>query len=159
MALLDPMVVAIGFLLAGVVASFVPVVPGGLLSVTGIGYYWYMTGEPGILALSGLFILGGVAVIVDWLGSAISARVGGAALQTTAIAAVVAVILLVFSGPIGALLGIAGTVFLLEYRRHGDVSRGVRTALYATIGMLASTAMQVVLTGMLLIAFIITILV
>lgn len=154
----DPFVLAVVLLVAGVVASVVPLVPGGLLALVGVGWYWYATGEPGTLALAVLVALCLVTVLLDWLGGAISARVGGASLGTTAVAAVAAVVSLFVLGPLGALAGIAGTVFVLEYRRHGDVERGVRTAVFATVGMLASTAMQVVLTVTILLSFLLAVL-
>lgn len=153
----DPFVVAVALLAAGVVASVVPLVPGGLLALVGVGWYWHATGEPGPLAVAVLVALCLVTVLLDWLGGAISARVGGASLGTTAVAAVAAVVSLFLLGPLGALAGIAGTVFVLEYRRHGDVERGARTAVFATVGMLASTAMQVVLTLTILLAFLLAV--
>lgn len=158
MVAVDPLVVAIAVLVAGVLASVVPLVPGGLLSLVGVGWYWHATGEPGTVAMVVLVTLGLVTVLLDWLGGAISARVGGASVRTTGTAAVAGVALLVVLGPLGALLGIAGTVFVLEYRRHGDVERGLRTAAYATVGMLASTAMQVVLTVTILLSFLLAVL-
>lgn len=158
MVAVDPLVVAVVMLAAGVVASVVPLVPGGLLALAGVGSYWYATGEPGPVAMIVLVTLCLVTVLLDWLGGAISARFGGASIRTTAIAAVAAVALLFVLGPLGALLGIAGTVFVLEYRRHGDVERGLRTAVYATVGMLASTAMQVVLTVTILLSFLLAVL-
>lgn len=154
---LDPFVVALALLVAGVVASVVPLVPGGLLGLVGIGWYWFATGEPGPLAMAVLVVLCLVTVLLDWLGGAISARVGGASLETTAVAAVAAVVSLFVLGPLGALAGIAGSVFVLEYRRHGDVERGARTAVFATVGMLASTAMQVVLTLTILLSFLLAV--
>ena len=133
---LDPLVVTIILLVAGVVASFVPLVPGGAVSILGIGYYWATTGE---------------------LGTVLSARVGGASTRTTIVAAVVAIGLLFVLGPLGALLGVVGVVFLLEYLRHGDVRRGMRTAAVTAIGMLASTAMQVLLTVSMLVGFLLTV--
>jgi len=150
----DPAIVAFALLVAGVVASFVPLVPGGALSTLGIGYHWAATGEPGPLALLGFVALGGLTVAVDLLGGAISARVGGASTRTTAVAAVAAVALLSVLGPFGAILGVVGSVFALEYRRHGDVRRGARTATVTAVGMLASTAMQAVLTLSMLVGFV-----
>jgi uncharacterized protein YqgC (DUF456 family) len=149
----DPAVVAFALLVAGVVASFVPLVPGGVLSTLGVGYYWAATGEPGTLALLGFVALGGLTVAVDLVGGAVSARVGGASTRTTAVAAVAAVALLPVLGPFGAILGVVGSVFALEYRRHGDVREGARTAALAAVGMLASSAMQAVLTLSMLVGF------
>lgn len=158
MVAVDPFAVAVVLLVAGVVASVVPLVPGGLLGLAGVGWYWYATGEPGTVGMAVLVTLCLVTVLLDWLGGAVSARVGGASLGTTAVAAVAAVALLFALGPLGALLGIAGTVFALEYYRHGDVQRGARTAAFATVGMLASTAMQILLTLSILLAFLLAVL-
>jgi uncharacterized protein YqgC (DUF456 family) len=153
----DPLYVALGLLVAGIVASFVPLVPGGGLSMAGVGYYWYVTGDPGILALLALLGLGVLAVVFDWLSGALAANAGGASLRTTAIAAVVTLPLLVVLGPLGLLVGVAGTVFALEYRRHGDAERGLRAAAYATVGVLASTAMQVLMTTAVLAGFLLVV--
>lgn len=157
MVSVDPFLVALLLLVAAVVASVVPLVPGGLLSVVGVGYYWHATGDLGTLAGIALLILGLLTLVFDWLGGAISARVGGASMRTTAVAAVAAVLLLFVLGPLGALLGIAGTVFVLEFRRHGDVERGLRTAGVTTVGMLASTAMQALLTVIVLGGFLLAV--
>ena len=154
---LDPLVVTIILLVAGVVASFVPLVPGGAVSILGIGYYWATTGELGTVAFLGFVTLGVFTVVFDLLGTVLSARVGGASTRTTIVAAVVAIGLLFVLGPLGALLGVVGVVVLLEYLRDGDVRRGMRTAAVTAIGMLASTAMQVLLTVSMLVGFLLTV--
>lgn len=155
---IDPLYVALILLVAGIVGSFLPLVPGGGLSMAGVGYYWYVTGEPGTLVLVGLLGLGLLAVAVDWLAGALAANVGGASMRTTAIAAVVTLPLLVVLGPLGLLVGVAGTVFALEYRRHGDVELSLQAAAYATVGVLASTAMQVLMTASVLVGFLLVVL-
>jgi len=50
------------------------------------------------------------------------------------------------TGPIGLLVGVAGTVFALELYEDRDVEESARRAAYATVGVLASSAMQLVLT-------------
>lgn len=155
----DPLYVALALLVAAVVASFVPFVPGGALSVGGVGYYWYVTGEPSLLVVALLVSLGLLTLVVDWLAGALSARVGGASLRTTAIAAVAGFVLLFVFGPLGVVLGVGGTVFATEYYRHGDVERGLRTAAYATVGMLASSVMQALLSGAVLVGFVLAVVV
>jgi uncharacterized protein YqgC (DUF456 family) len=150
---IDPVAVTILLLVTGVVASFVPLVPGGAVSTLGIAYYWAATGEPGTVAFLGFVGLGVSTVIFDLLGDAISARVGGASTLTTIVAAVVAAVLMFVLGPLGALLGVVVVVLLLEYIRHRDIRRGIRTATITAIGMLASTAMQVLLTISMLVGF------
>lgn len=155
----DPLYVAVLLLVAGVIGSFLPLVPGGGLSIGGVGYYWYLTGEPGTLALVVMVGLGLLAIAFDWLGSALAANVGGASLRTTALVALVTIPLLFVLGPLGLLVGTAGTVFVLEYHRHGDVELSLRTAVYATVGLLASTAMQALVTASVLVIFLVAVLV
>lgn len=155
---LDPFVVTIIVLVVGVAASFVPLVPGGAVSILGITYYWAATGEPGTVALLGFVALGVFTVVFDLLGSALSARVGGASTRTTIIAAVVAIGLLFVLGPLGALIGVVGVVFSVEYLRHGDVRQGMRTGAITAIGMLASTAIQILLTVSMLVGFLLVVL-
>ncbi|MCQ4334260.1 DUF456 domain-containing protein [Natronomonas sp. F2-12] len=152
---LDPIVVTIILLLVGIAASFVPLIPGGALSTLGVAYYWMVTGEIGTIAFLGFVILGVFTVVFDLLESALSARIGGASIRTTIIAAIAAIGLLFVLGPLGALLGVVGAVFFLEYLRHGDVRRGGRTAAVTAIGMLASTAIQVLLTVSMLAGFLV----
>ncbi len=150
----DPIYVALALLIAGVVASVVPLVPGSLLSAVGIVYYYVQTGTPGTIALVGLLSICLLALLLDWLGSALAARVGGASLRTTAIAAIVGILLLPLFGPIGLVVGIFATVFLVEYHRSGTASGSFRTAGYAAVGTLVSAGMQVVLLISVLVAFV-----
>lgn len=152
--------IAIALLVAGVLASFVPVVPGAALSLGGVLLYWWSTGyaDPGPVALAGFVLLALLTLAADWFAGALSARAGGASARTMALAALVGFVLLFVAGPIGILLGIAGTVFLAELYRHGDARRSARTAAYATVGVLASTVAQVVLTGLMLVAFLVVVL-
>lgn len=153
------LVIALALLACGMLASFVPLVPGALLSLAGIYYYWWASGfaEPGTLFLVAATLLGIATLALDYLSSAISATAGGASLRTAAIAGVVGLSLLLLTGPVGALIGVVIAVFALEFERSGDLERSLRTAVYTTIGMLASTAMQVVLTGALLVGFLIVV--
>lgn len=148
-----PFAVAVGLLLVGVALCLVPLVPGGAVSTLGVGYYWVATGQPGTVAFVGLVCLGALTVAFDLLGGAVSARVGGASTRTTAVAAVAAAALLFVLGPLGALLGVVGSVFALEYRRHGDARRGTKAAAATAAGMLGSTAIQLLLTLSMLVGF------
>ncbi|PSP58932.1 DUF456 domain-containing protein [Halobacteriales archaeon QH_7_66_37] len=153
----DPIVVTVALLLLGVVASVVPLVPGGAVSTLGIVYYWLATGDLATVALLGFVALGVFVVAFDLVGGAISAQVGGASTKTTFVAAVAGIGLLFVLGPLGALLGVVGVVFSLEYLRHRDVRRGLRTAAVTAVGMLASTAMQVLLTVSMLAGFLLVV--
>ncbi|WP_336025123.1 DUF456 family protein [Halobellus salinisoli] len=138
---------------AGVAGSVLPLVPGGLLSVVGVVGYWWSTGfvEPSALVVAVLVGVGVLTMTVDYVGGAIAARAGGASLVTTGVAVVVGLVLLLVAGPIGFLVGIAVAVFAVEFAQHADTERGLRVALYTTVGVLASSVVQVILTGSVLV--------
>jgi uncharacterized protein YqgC (DUF456 family) len=153
------LVVAVVLLLAGVVGSIVPGVPGPLLSVAGVLGYWWASSyaSPGLLALAGLVLLGVTGLAADWFAAPLGAKVGGASTQTTAIAGLVGFVLLFVLGPLGVLVGVAGTVFALELRRTGDVDGSIRAAGAATVAVLGSAVAQVLLTSAMLIGFLLAI--
>lgn len=145
--------VAFGLLVAGVVGSVVPLVPGTLSSLAGVYVYWWASGYtvPTPFVLAGLTLIGLVALAADYFSGPIAARAGGASLTTTALAAIVGFVLFFVVGPVGILLGIAGTVFAVEFSRSEDLDASLRTAGYATVGVLASSAIQLVLTTAMLV--------
>lgn len=157
--MIEPFLVAVALLVLGVVGSVVPLLPGPLLSLAGVLGYWWATDytEPGLLALAVLLSLGVLALLLDYLGSTVAARAGGASLLTSIAGGAVGIVLLFVLGPLGMLLGVVGTVFLLELRRHGEWEAGVRTALLTAVGTLASAAVQVVLTAAILVTFVVAV--
>ncbi|MCH7661774.1 MAG: DUF456 domain-containing protein [Euryarchaeota archaeon] len=160
--------VAIALLVGGVLASFVPLAPGALLSLFGIYVYWWASGysEPGAVFLVAATLIGLSALALDYLASALSTRASGASWKTTAIAAVVGVGLLfplnaqrasAITGPIGAVIGVIVATFALEFERSGELERSLRIAGYTLLGLLLSKGLQVLLTVGLLIAFLLAI--
>lgn len=151
--------VAFALLVVGVVGSVAPLVPGALCSLAGVYLYWWASGYtvPGPVGLVGLTLIGVVAVVVDYFSGPIAARAGGASLTTTAIAAVVGFALFFVAGPFGIIIGIAATVFAIEFYRHEDVDASLRTAAYATVGVLASAAVQLVLTMAILVVMLVVV--
>ncbi len=145
---------ALGLLVFGVVGAVVPLLPGALSSTAGVLLYWYSTGytEPGPILLAVLVGVGLLTIAVDYLAGAISAKVGGASTFTTAVAAVVGIALLFVAGPVGLLVGVAGTVFVVEFARNQDARQSGRAAAYAAVGVLASTVVQALLTLSMLVA-------
>jgi hypothetical protein len=145
---------ALTLCVVGVVGSVLPLLPGAALSLAGVLTYWWGSGytSPGPLLLVVLVVLALTALLVDWFGGAVSAKAGGASLRTTAVAAVVGFALVFVAGPVGLLVGIAGTVFALQFYETRDAEASARIALVATVGVLASTAMQALLTGTVLVA-------
>ncbi|SEV84094.1 DUF456 domain-containing protein [Natrinema salifodinae] len=152
-------VLAVALLVGGVVGTVVPLIPGGLLSLAGLGLYWWGSGftEPGTITLVVLALLGSLTVIVEFFGGSIAARAGGASWVTTAAAAVVGIVLMVVTGPLGLLVGLFGTVFVLEFVRNGELEGSTRSAVYTTVGVLASTAIQVLLTSAILFGFVVAV--
>lgn len=153
------LLLAVALCVLGVVGSLVPLLPSGGLSLAGVGLYWWATGytDPGPFVLVLLVGLALTALLVDLFGGAITARAGGASMRTTAIAAAVGLPLVIVGGPIGLLVGIAGTVFLLEFRENGDPEASARVAVSATLGVLASAAMQALLTATVLVGLLLAI--
>lgn len=146
--------VAVGLLLAGVIASVLPG-PGPALSLAGVLGYWWATGytSPGTVALVGLVLLGVLGLAADWLAGPIGAKAGGASTRTIAIAGLVGFALLFVLGPLGVLVGVAGTVFLLELWETGDPRGSLRAAGAATVAVLGSALAQLLLTVGMLVGF------
>ncbi|WP_255149469.1 DUF456 domain-containing protein [Halorarius halobius] len=157
-----PLLPAVALLLcvAGVVGSILPGLPGAVLSLSGVLLFWWHTGytRPGPLLLAVLLGLAMLALLADWFGGAVAAKAGGASTLTTVVAALVGLLLLFVAGPLGVVLGIGGTVFALEYRENGDPEASLRTAAYTTVGMLASAAVQALLTATVLVGMLFVVL-
>lgn len=151
--------IALALLVLGVVGSVLPLLPGPLLSLAGVYLYWWSSGfvEPGPLTLAAFTLVGAAAVVADYFGGAVAARAGGASMATTLLAAVVGLLLVFVAGPLGLLVGVAGTVFLVELARGTDPETSLRTAAYATVGVLASAVLQVVVTAGMLVAFVLVV--
>ncbi|WP_255195830.1 DUF456 domain-containing protein [Halorarius litoreus] len=147
-------------LAAGVIGSILPGLPGASLSIVGVLFYWWQSGftRPSALVLVALVGLGVLALLADWFGGAAAAKAGGASTTTTVVAAVVGLLLLFVAGPLGVVIGIGGTVFVLEYRENEDVEASLRATAYTTVGMLASAVVQALLTGTMLLAMLVVIL-
>jgi hypothetical protein len=152
-------VVAIILVAGGVVGSLVPLAPGALLSLAGVYLYWWHTGytDPSLFVLVALTLVGVVTVLVDWLGGMLSASVSGASTATTVVAGIAGLVLMLLTGPVGILVGVAGTVFALEYYGNDDAEASARTAVYTTVGMLASNVVQALLTFGILIGFLLAV--
>ncbi|NEU58005.1 DUF456 domain-containing protein [Halorussus sp. MSC15.2] len=153
---MEPFVlVALAILLAGVVGSVVPLVPGAGLSLLGIYLYWWSTGyaEPGPWALLAFTVVGVAAIVTDQFGGALAASAGGASTKTVVVATLVSVPLLFVAGPVGLVLGVAGAVFVAELYRTRSAEQGTRAAVFAAVGVLGSALVQLVVTLSLLVAF------
>jgi uncharacterized protein YqgC (DUF456 family) len=152
------LVLAFVLLVAGVVGSLVPQVPGAPLSLAGVYAYWVGSGmtEPGVVLLAVLTMVGALTWVVDFAGGAVAARVGGASTKTAVAAGLVGLVLFFATGtgPLGLVFGVAATVFALEFYRQRDARKGLKAALVTTAGMLASGVVQALLTGSMLVAMV-----
>ncbi|WP_232685885.1 DUF456 domain-containing protein [Halobacterium zhouii] len=144
--------VAFALLVLGVVGAVLPLLPSGLFSLAGVAVYWWHTGDPGTLLFALLVGLSLVAVAVDWLAGFVGAKAGGVDTKVAVVAGAVGFLLMLLTGPVGLLAGVAGTVFAFEFRESGDAEASARHAAYATVGVVASAAMQVLLTAVVLAA-------
>ncbi|MFW5956788.1 MAG: DUF456 family protein [Halorhabdus sp.] len=153
------LVVALALVLGGVVGSFVPMVPAGLLSIGGVLVYWWSTGyvTPGPLVLAALLVVGFLVVTVDYLAGAIAAKAGGASTLHSLLGALVGFLLFFVFGPVGIVIGITGTVFALELYRGRARNESLKAAGYALVGTLGSSVMQFVLTLSMLVAFLLAV--
>ncbi len=153
--------VALLLMVLAVAGSFTPVLPGALLSIAGILVYWWSTGytSPGTFFLAAFILTGLTAALVDYFGGALAARAGGASSRTSLAAGMVGLLLFFVAGPVGILVGIAGTVFLREYMRTGEREKSLRAAAYSTAGVLGSAVVQFMVTVSLLLAFMIALIV
>lgn len=150
----------LALLLAGIIGSIIPMAPGALFSLIGVGVYFFATEDPSIFFTVFAALTGAFALATDWFAGSIAAKYGGASNKTSLMAGVAGVFGFIFlGGPIGLALAVASTVFIREYLIHGESDKGAKAAVYATIGVLGSAVIQAVLTGSILVAFILTFLI
>jgi uncharacterized protein YqgC (DUF456 family) len=152
--------VAVVLLVAAVAASFVPMVPGGLLSLLGVVGYWWATGwtEPGVAFVAAAVAVSLTVLAVDWLAGALSAKAGGAATSTSILAGLAGLVLFVVLSPVGGLLAVVVTVFVVEVYRGAAPADGAKAGVVTAVGMLASNAVQALLTGAILVGFLLVVL-
>jgi uncharacterized protein YqgC (DUF456 family) len=129
-------------------------VPGALVSLGGVGFYRWQTGEPGGVALVVVVGLAVTAVVLDYASGAVSARAGGASWGTTAVAALSGVFLAVFFGPLGFVVGTAGVVFVSEMARGKGYEGSKEAAFYTTAGIVLSTVFRFLLNLLVLVVFV-----
>ena len=150
-------IMIISLLAAGVIGSIVPMMPGALFSLTGIIVYFFGASDPSLwFTLFGL-LTAGMALVFDWFAGSVAAKYGGASTKTSVAAGITGLLGFIFlGGPIGLAIAVMATVFVREYLIHGDERKGLKSAVYATVGVLGSALVQALLTGSVLLAFLIS---
>ncbi|MFB6241687.1 MAG: DUF456 domain-containing protein [Candidatus Nanosalina sp.] len=150
------LLLAVALLILGIIGSVAPAVPGVLISVAGVLIYWWSTNftQPGNLFIGFTVFLGVVAISLDWFSGALTAKYGGASTETSIAAGIAGVLGFIFlGGPIGVVIAVAGTVFLREYFRTGDLDQSKKAGIYSALGLVFSTAMQVVIAVTIFLGF------
>lgn len=151
--------VVLALLVVGLVGSVVPGVPAGLLALAGV-YVEYLYGihEMSLWALAGFTLVGLLAIVVDYFGGPLAAKSGGASTKTTLLAGAVGLVLLVVSGPLGALLGVFATVLALELRREKTYDEALRSAVWSFAGMVGSGLVVFLLLASMLVGYLLFVL-
>ncbi|MXR51607.1 DUF456 family protein [Halovenus sp. WSH3] len=145
---------AFGLLVAGVVGSLLPTLPGPLLSLAGVYTYWWASGftAPSTLLVAVVTALVLLTVVGGLFEDVIAARLGGASGWSATAAGLVGFVCFFALGPVGMLLGSATTVFVLEYRRQRDAKAGATAATAVVLATIGSTLVQLLVTSTLLVA-------
>lgn len=135
---------ALALLVAGAVTSILPQTPGEMpLSLAGVYLYWWETGftapSTGIVVV--LTLLGLFVIASQFVGPVIAAKVSGASTTTAAAGGLVSTVLFLLWGPTASLVGLFGTVFVLEYRQRGDL---LGSAVASVVVVLQSFGQKVV---------------
>lgn len=151
--------VAFGLLVAGVVGSIAPRVPGAAFSLLGVYLYWWSVdfAEPALVTVGLLTLVGVLALAGRLFGTVVAARIGGASTVTATIAGIVGFIGFLSLGTTGLLLGTVLTVFVLEYLRRRNVKTSAVAAIAVVLGTFASRTIQVLLTGAMLVVMVLAV--
>lgn len=144
---------AFGLLVAGIVGSALPKVPGPLISLAGVYTYWWASdfAEPSTALVVVVTILIVLVVIGGFFEEIIAARLGGASGWSATVAGVVGFACFFVTGPIGMLVGSAITVFVLEYRRQRDAKASATAATAVVLATIGSTLVKLLVTVILLV--------
>lgn len=141
------LVVAVVLLVAGVIGSVVPLVPSGVVSLAGVWTYVVFGSEPlGPFLVASLTLLALAAIVFDQLAGPIAAKASGVSTEVMIASTIGGLVMLLVLGPIGILVGVVGTVFLLELKNGSGTETAIKRSLYTAVGVLASSVMQVLMT-------------
>lgn len=141
------LIIALALLVLGVAGSVLPLVPSGLVSLAGIWTYVLFGSEPVGPIVGAVLTLTALATAVfEYFGGPIAAKASGSSNQIVVAATIGGLVLLFVLGPIGVIVGIVGTIFLLELKDGADAKTAARRSVYTAVGVLASSVAQILLT-------------
>lgn len=152
-------VAAFGLLLAGVVVSLLPRVPGVLLSLAGVYLYWWGSGyaEPGTVTLALLTLVVALVLAGRAFDNFVETRVGRVSTVTATLGGFVGMVCLAFLGTTGLVLGSIVTVFVLEYLRRRDAKQSFLAALAVVFGTFATELVRVLMTLLVLVVMVLVV--
>ena len=152
------LVVAVVLLVVGVIGSVVPLVPSGLLSLTGIWTYALFGSDPvGPFVVGSLTLAALAAVVFEHFGGPIAAKASGASTEVMIASTVGGLVMLLILGPVGIIVGVVGTVLVLELKQGTDLERAAKRSIYTAVGVLASSVVQLLITLSILGVFVVVV--
>lgn len=155
------LIVTLLLMVAGILGSMIPSIPGPIFSIMGILIYWIGNSfqSPGPLLFSIIFSIGILALFIDFIASYIGADMGGASRKTAVMAAISAFLFLFIAGPAGLFIGPAVVIFFREIMLGNDTEKAFKSAVYTTIALLSSTVAKMLLTVLMLVIFLASIII
>jgi len=149
------LILALTLMVLGIIGSFMPALPGPLLSILGVTVYFWSTGYavPSPLIFTVIVLTGFVALVLDYVASYIGADKADASKKTAVAAAIASFLLFFISGPIGIIVGTGATVLVRELFLGKDIDAAFRSAVYTTVALLGSIFAKVGLTLLMLMLF------
>jgi hypothetical protein len=147
-------------LVLGVAGVVLPVLPGSVLLLAGaVLVAW--AGDFALVGWPTLAVVGSLAALiwaVDWVAAALGAKASGAS-RWAVLGASLGLLVGLFLGPAGLLLGPAVGAVLLEYWQDPDFEKALRAGAGAFLGFLLGSVVKVtlafVLIGALLVGLIV----
>jgi len=147
-------------LLLGVAGVVLPVLPGSLLLLGGaVLVAW--AGDFALVGWPTLALVGVLAALiwaVDWVAAALGAKITGAS-RWAVVGASLGLVVGLFLGPAGILLGPAVGAILLEYWRDPDFEKALRAGAGTFLGFLLGSVVKVALAFVLIGALLVGLLV
>lgn len=138
-------------LLAGVAGVVLPVLPGSLLLLGGaVLVAW--AGDFGLVGWPTLTVVGLLAALiwaVDWVAAALGAKATGAS-RWAVVGASLGLVVGLFLGPAGLILGPAVGAVLLEYWQDPDFEKALRAGAGTFLGFLLGSVVKVTLAFVLI---------
>jgi uncharacterized protein YqgC (DUF456 family) len=138
-------------LLLGIAGVVLPVLPGSLLLLGGaVLVAW--AGDFALVGWPTLTVVGLLAALiwaVDWVAAALGAKATGAS-RWAVVGASLGLVVGLFLGPAGVLLGPVVGAVLLEYWRDPDFEKALRAGAGAFLGFLLGSVVKVTLAFVLI---------